>query len=244
MVVLARLVTFDVVDTIIRVRLSASQQYVSAAAKCGLVVSKDALKSVYKDTWIQHKLQHPLYGVHQGLSNDQFWRSFIHKVFVKLGFENEHTRIDKTADLLINTFKNDPQMYEKLPGALHMLDELRKRKFRLGVISNFDDTLKEALDKQQLSDYFEFIVTCKDAMAEKPDGRIFRHALRVAGVEAEEAVHVGDDVERDFHAARRVGMQALLLKSDSVSETALNAVPSDVIVQCLNDVPSFLKLIE
>ena len=245
MVVMARLVTFDVVDTIIRVRNSASQQYVSAAAKCGLVVSKDAVKSIYKDTWIQHKLQHPLYGVHQGLSNDQFWRSFVHKVFRKLGFEQEHhATVDKTADLLINTFKNDPLMYEKLPGALKMLDELRNRNFRLGVISNFDDTLKHALVKQELSDYFEFVVTCKDAMAEKPDGRIFRHALQVAGVDAGEAVHVGDDVERDFHAARRVGMRALLLRTDSACEKALKDVPTDVIVQKLSDVPRFLKLID
>lgn len=238
---MARLVTFDVVDTIIKVRHSASQQYVTAAAKFGLVVTKKAIKSVYRETWHQHKLQHPLYGVHQGLTNDQFWRSFIHKVFRKLGFENEHTSVDKTADLLIDNFKNDPLMYEQLPGALEMLKELQKRNYRLGVISNFDDTLKHALVKQKLSHYFAFIVTCKDAMAEKPDGRIFRHALNLAAVDPSEAVHVGDDIERDYYASRRVGMRALLLRTPAANRKALSEIPPEFVVNCLSDVPNALN---
>ena len=46
---------------------------------------------------------------------------------------------------------------------------------------------------------------------EKPDPEIFRIALRRAGVEAAEAVHVGDLYAVDVVGARRAGLEPVLL---------------------------------
>jgi putative hydrolase of the HAD superfamily len=47
--------------------------------------------------------------------------------------------------------------------------------------------------------------------ADKPDPLIFRRGLALAGVEAEEALHVGDDPDRDWKAAGEVGLRVFRL---------------------------------
>ena len=46
---------------------------------------------------------------------------------------------------------------------------------------------------------------------EKPDPRIFHHALRVAGASPETTLHVGDLYDADVVGARAAGVHALLL---------------------------------
>ena len=46
----------------------------------------------------------------------------------------------------------------------------------------------------------------------KPSPEIFKEALLEVGVtDAQQAMHVGDDMERDILGARKAGMRALLL---------------------------------
>ncbi len=52
--------------------------------------------------------------------------------------------------------------------------------------------------------------------ADKPDKRIFQHALALLGAAATPgaALHVGDDLVRDYLGARSAGMQAILVARD------------------------------
>ena len=47
--------------------------------------------------------------------------------------------------------------------------------------------------------------------AAKPERAIFEHALALAGVGAERAWHVGDDLRDDVEGARAAGIRAVLL---------------------------------
>ena len=55
------------------------------------------------------------------------------------------------------------------------------------------------------------MVCSGEAGAAKPDGAIFAHALETLGVEASEALHVGDNREADYDGARAAGIEALLV---------------------------------
>ena len=190
----------------------------------------------------KHRMQHPLYGVYQGLTAEQYWRAFVHRIFNSLGHDMDYKAVDKAADILIHDFDTDPTMWEILPHAESVLQNIRTNGTKLGVISNFDERLKDTLHKQRLARYFDFVVTCFDAMAEKPDARIFEHALGIAGVKAKDTVHVGDDPERDFRAARRVGMKAILLNANNrLSEEEMREVPPQLIVTDLSDIPELIK---
>lgn len=91
------------------------------------------------------------------------------------------------------------------------LEELRRRGYRLGVISNADGRAGEALDAVGLREHFELIVDSGLVGFDKPDPRIFHHALQQMGVEPEQAVYVGDIYEIDVRGARAAGMRPILI---------------------------------
>ena len=92
-----------------------------------------------------------------------------------------------------------------------MLTSLRERGVVLAVVSNFDSRLIPLLDGLGLAAFFDAVVCSGEAGAAKPDGAIFTHALAVLGVEASEALHVGDNPEADYDGARAAGLEALLV---------------------------------
>jgi REG-2-like HAD superfamily hydrolase len=91
------------------------------------------------------------------------------------------------------------------------LEELRRRGYRLGVISNADGRAEQALDAVGLRPHFELVVDSGLVGIDKPDPRIFHLAAERMGVRPEEAVYVGDIYEIDVQGARAAGMQAILM---------------------------------
>jgi putative hydrolase of the HAD superfamily len=65
-----------------------------------------------------------------------------------------------------------------------------------------------------LTSLLEVMVISEEVGIKKPDPRIFRMALDRLGVDASEAVFVGDNLELDIAGARGVGMRALWLNPD------------------------------
>ncbi len=55
------------------------------------------------------------------------------------------------------------------------------------------------------------MVTSEEAGADKPKPEIFLKALEKAGVDASEAVHVGDQYDLDVVGARGVGISPILI---------------------------------
>jgi putative hydrolase of the HAD superfamily len=98
------------------------------------------------------------------------------------------------------------------PDAPRVIDELKRAGLRLAVISNTEDgRLKDSLEAAGLGGRFDLTVDSHLVGCRKPDAAIFRLALERLGVEAGEAVFVGDSYESDALAARAAGMRAVLL---------------------------------
>lgn len=91
------------------------------------------------------------------------------------------------------------------------LEALRRRGYRLGVISNADGRAEQALDAVGLRPHFELVVDSGLVGIDKPDPRIFHLAAERMGVRPHEAVYVGDIYEIDVQGARAAGMQAILI---------------------------------
>jgi REG-2-like HAD superfamily hydrolase len=92
------------------------------------------------------------------------------------------------------------------------LQELRRRGYRLGVISNADGRIDPLLESVGLREHFEVVVDSGLVGIDKPDPRIFQHALeRMGGLDPAEAVYVGDIYEIDVVGARAAGMRAILI---------------------------------
>lgn len=100
------------------------------------------------------------------------------------------------------------------PDAEPALEGLRERGLRLVVVSNWDCSLGRVLERCGLAPLLDGVVSSAEAGAQKPDPAIFAPALRIAGCEPGEALHVGDTPEEDVLAAERAGIRVLLIDRD------------------------------
>jgi putative hydrolase of the HAD superfamily len=85
---------------------------------------------------------------------------------------------------------------------------------RLVVVSNWDVSLHDLLQRLAIAPLLDGIVTSAEAGARKPSPRIFERALSLAGASAGEAIHVGDSIEEDVAGARAAGIGAVLISRD------------------------------
>jgi len=92
------------------------------------------------------------------------------------------------------------------------LSELKRRGITTGLISNMPHKMEPMLQKLGLADLLDFAVTPLDANGEnKPAAPIFLEALRRAGAEPGEAIHVGDEHFSDGKGATAVGITAVII---------------------------------
>ncbi len=96
-------------------------------------------------------------------------------------------------------------------GALPVLDELHGLGLRLGLVSNCSSEVGELWDESPFAGRFDAVVLSADVAMCKPDPRIYRLALDRLGVEAADAVFVGDGHSDELAGAEAVGMRAVQL---------------------------------
>lgn len=99
-------------------------------------------------------------------------------------------------------------LYDDVAPALR---ELADRGFRLGLISNSHRPLDAFQAHFDLRGLIAGAVSSSDHGYMKPHPSIFESALALLGVEASNAVMVGDSVAHDIAGARRVGMRGVLV---------------------------------
>jgi putative hydrolase of the HAD superfamily len=137
-----------------------------------------------------------------------WWRTLVDRVVEETGAPASFNR-DRYFDELYEEFTR-PGVWELYPEVREVLGQLAGR-YRLGIISNFDGRLRTILRQLGLGDAFEVIAISSEVGAEKPDPWIFERALALAGVNALEALHVGDDPECDWEGAERAGLLSFRL---------------------------------
>jgi HAD superfamily hydrolase (TIGR01509 family) len=98
-----------------------------------------------------------------------------------------------------------------MPGVPDALARLQALGLRLVVVSNSDGTVEQSLVDAGLRPYLAHVVDSALAGYEKPDPRIFLHALAHAGAAAGRTLHIGDLYHADVVGARDAGIHALLL---------------------------------
>jgi putative hydrolase of the HAD superfamily len=105
---------------------------------------------------------------------------------------------------------------QKLPYLDEVLTELKRRGYKLGIITNTvtsrEEHVRMALRKINIEKYFDIVVTSVDVGCNKPDEKIFLTALKALGVKPEDAVMVGNRVSADILGGNRMGMKTILLK--------------------------------
>jgi putative hydrolase of the HAD superfamily len=108
---------------------------------------------------------------------------------------------------------------ELVPGAKEMLEDIRARGYSIGLISDVawgltSDYPMRDMKHFGLDEYFDDFVFSTDVGIRKPNPRIFKLAMFNIGAKAEESIYVGNNLQADIQGALRVGMTAVLKRSD------------------------------
>ena len=98
-----------------------------------------------------------------------------------------------------------------MPRVPEALERMRARGLTLVVVSNSDGTAERGLEAAGLRPYLSAVIDSSVVGYEKPDARIFEHALRQSGARPERTLHVGDLYHADVAGARAAGIHAVLL---------------------------------
>jgi len=124
-----------------------------------------------------------------------------------------------------------PQVY------VSVLRQLRKT-HRLGIVSDIwshSERFCQELDRAGIRGLFEAIVFSSDIGIIKPCRQIFQKALDTFGVDVSRVVYIGDSLRRDVAGAKSLGMAAIWIQQDQVSEKDISVKP-DLIISDLQDV--------
>ena len=123
---------------------------------------------------------------------------------------------EETATKIWNYIKKIPYDLACYNDVYSSLKILKSKGLKLGLISNMNTDGNKLSLKLGLSTYLDFIITSKDANAEKPHSKIFIKALEKANVPAKNCIHVGDQIISDINGARNAGITPILIVRDNI----------------------------
>lgn len=200
-----RAVFLDVGNTLVHERPSRFEIYAGTARAHGLDVPTERMDALMRAA--HRELPREIAGAWR--YTDRWFERYLERIFCEgLGLQREH--LAPLASELFARF-SDPATFVLHEGALELCEALRAQGLVVGIVSNWSPRLPGLLESLGVSARAHFVLCSALERAEKPGPEIFRRALERAGVRPDEALHAGDDLEKDYHGARRAGLRAVLV---------------------------------
>ncbi|WP_246218519.1 HAD family hydrolase [Litoribacterium kuwaitense] len=168
-----------------------------------------------------------------------------YEVFAEDYYQTLHQHLNITMEqmpqALISPY--DPSQpkgeWEAFPETIPTLAALKEKGFGIGLISNWNNTARDVLEKTGIMPYLDEVVISSELQIEKPDERIFTYALQQAKVRAEDCVYVGDNYYDDVIGSGKVGMACVLI--NPYGRTGIEEVNHESIITGIGELLSALE---
>lgn len=99
---------------------------------------------------------------------------------------------------------------ELMPGTVEALEQLAPR-YRMGVVSNANGTVRALMARIGVGRFFEVVVDSQEEGVAKPDVRLFRIGLERMSASAETTAYIGDIYAIDVLGSKGAGLHPVLL---------------------------------
>ncbi len=129
--------------------------------------------------------------------------------FSRMNLKGDHQAAKEYGFTIPKWHKESERLY---PDVCFVLETLKARGYRLGVIANQSLGTDERLKQYGILSYFDVIVASAEEGVSKPDRRIFELALERADCLPCEAVMIGDRLDNDIVPANAIGMKSVWIK--------------------------------
>jgi putative hydrolase of the HAD superfamily len=211
-------ILFDAAGTLFFLTKTVGDHYALVGRDVGLKLDAKQLDHAFHTAWKQTPQRPPIDGPREN-DDKGWWRELVGHVFDQVAPSLSELDRDNFFELAYEHFA-EPGVWELYPEVPGVLERLRSH-FQLSVISNFDGRLRFILQHLGISKYFAHVFVSSELGADKPDPEIYRRALNLMHLDADEVLHVGDDVERDWKAATAAGLSVFRLDRPRNSLRAL-----------------------
>jgi putative hydrolase of the HAD superfamily len=198
-----RAILFDAAGTLFCLTKTVGDHYAYVGREVGLNLDAQRLERAFHSAWQQMPRRPAIDGPREN-DDKGWWRELVARVFDQVAPSLSELDRDNFFEIAYEHFAEAGvwQLYPEVP---EVLEQLRPR-FQLAIVSNFDGRLRFILQHLGISNYFSYIFISSELGADKPDPEIFRRAVKVMHLAANEVLHVGDDPERDWKAANEAGL--------------------------------------
>ena len=199
-------VLFDLGDTLVNTHAAETLQKILQVLD--IVKSIDSVEHAMMESIKEFEAQK-----HSNLSAREFYRELNLLHLKHLGITNQ-----AVAEILAEEI--DTRWFEfanvhAYPDVKETLQQLRKKGLKLGLITGgYEVDIEQMLPRAGLEGFFDVAVGADTTRNRKPCPEVFRYALKKLKVRADEAVFVGDSLERDYQAAKKVGMRAVMINRE------------------------------
>lgn len=239
-----RTVFFDAGNTLLNVHPTVGEVYEQVTRRLGCHVPAEVFEVQLAVVWQEHQNHQRQSRLEDLLTSEkkeyEMWRSLAHALHERIEgltcsrhewFESLHREFGK------------PERFRMFPEVPVLLEELRGKGVRMGLISNWDSRLEGILEGTGLTAFLDPVVISSLVGYSKPHRRIFEIALEKLGSTAEEAVHVGDSYRDDIEGAKGVGMPAVLIDRKDGITALTGKIPSKLDcprIASLSELPGLL----
>jgi putative hydrolase of the HAD superfamily len=203
-----RAILFDAAGTLFFLTKTVGDHYAYVGREVGLNLDALELDRAFHTAWREMPRRSAIEGPREN-DDKGWWRELVSRVFDQVASSLSELDRDNFFEVAYEHFA-EPGVWELYPEVPGVLEELAPR-FQLTVISNFDGRLRFILQNLGISKYFAHVFISSELGADKPDREIFRRAVKIMHLDANEVLHVGDDPERDWKAAKAAGLAVFRL---------------------------------
>jgi len=141
----------------------------------------------------------------------RFWREYDDLILADLGVKGDAKEVSKDLSESFGAIMQKVESWTDYPDVRPALERLRRRDFKLGVVSNATDLLNKVFHNLGLSKYFDFVIISDEVGVRKPSPRIFLMAAEEAGASPSRSIYLGDKPSVDIQGANGAGMNAILV---------------------------------
>jgi putative hydrolase of the HAD superfamily len=198
-----RAALFDAGDTLLHWNVHKRDRFVWVCEQAGIAVPNDP-----DVRWEASRAADRFF--YSQLARHDSWSDAWWTEHASVGLAGLGLPLELAAEIAAHRFKL-PMVYTLDPDAIPVLEELRRRGYKIGLVSNWDGSLAAKCDEAGLSPYVDYVGDSTVFGQTKPSAAFFLHVLDQLQVPPAAAFHVGDYYDADVEGARAAGITPILL---------------------------------
>ena len=208
-----RLVTFDLYDTLVEADPPRWVRFASATNQLGLGGDAESFKVADRGAEDFYTIENGRFPIRDrtDAEKESFRLAYTARMLEEAGMPFDPETARAVREIYVGELDASGWNYRVFDDVAPALVLLEKHGIGRAVISNADADVTNFCLRLGFAKHMDLIITSAIVGWEKPDPRTFLAALEPLGVQAADALHIGDQALSDVVGARAVGMGAAII---------------------------------